>query len=194
VSKVKASQRCSSLFREDVQHWHDVWIGASSDRPGLLEAARLTWTHQPIQATALLRLAAFFHQQRVPVLPGLCRRFNIMVNGLDVASSVPIGGGLYIPHTVGTVVMAKSIGRRVTLVSNVTIGMRNTVEFPTIGNNVYIGAGARILGAITIGDGAVIGANAVVMSDVPEGALAVGVPARIIMRGESQTVADPLKV
>jgi serine O-acetyltransferase len=110
------------------------------------------------------------------------RRLNITLHGLDIVPTVPIGGGLYLPHTVGTVVMAQSIGRNVTLVSNVTIGMRHQAAFPIIGNDVYIGAGARVLGPITVGDGAVIGANAVVLCDVPPHATAVGVPARIIQR------------
>lgn len=116
------------------------------------------------------------------MVPGILRRWNITLHGLDVVGGIPVGGGLYLPHSVGTVVMAQRIGRNVTLVSNVTIGMRNRPEFPIIGDDVYIGAGARILGPVTIGDGAVIGANAVVLSDVPAGATAVGVPARIIVR------------
>jgi serine O-acetyltransferase len=137
--------------------------------------------HQPLRANALLRLSSALARRRIPVLPGFFRRLNITLNGLDIVPSIPIGGGFYLPHTVGTVVMARSIGRNVTLVSNVTIGMRNTLSFPVIGNNVYIGAGARVLGNITIGDGAVIGANAVVLTDVPPGATAVGVPAKIIL-------------
>jgi serine O-acetyltransferase len=57
--------------------------------------------------------------------------------------------------------------------------MRNEQEFPTIGDGVFIGAGARVLGGISIGDGAVIGANAVVTNDIPAGATAVGIPARV---------------
>jgi serine O-acetyltransferase len=66
----------------------------------------------------------------------------------------------------------------------VTLGLRRTNErgAPRIGNRVDIGAGAKILGSVTIGDGAVIGANAVVLDDVPAGALAVGIPARIVRR------------
>jgi serine O-acetyltransferase len=71
------------------------------------------------------------------------------------------------------------MGQNCSIIAAVTIGMRNTWDFPNIGNEVFIGAGARVLGNINIGDGAVIGANAVVISDIPAGATAVGIPARV---------------
>jgi serine O-acetyltransferase len=76
--------------------------------------------------------------------------------------------------------MAERIGCRTTLVSNVTIGMGRTVEFPSIGDNVYIGAGARVLGRIRVGNNVRIGANAVVLKDVPDNTTVVGVPARAV--------------
>ena len=102
-----------------------------------------------------------------------------MLHGLDIPPSVPIGPGLYIPHPVGTVVMANHIGSHVTLVSCVTIGLRKEVAFPTLGDHVYVGAGARILGPINVGNNVTIGANAVVLRDVPDNSVAVGVPASI---------------
>lgn len=172
-------------FREDLQHWVNLYRRSPDCQdvpPGLVEATRLTLLRASVQATLVMRAASFLHRRRVPLLPGILKRLNVMLYGLDIVENVPIGGGLYLPHTVGTVIMAKRIGRNVTVVSNVTIGMRHEPEFPTIGNDVYIGAGARILGAITIGDGAVIGANAVVLDDVPAGVTAVGIPAKIIQR------------
>jgi serine O-acetyltransferase len=73
----------------------------------------------------------------------------------------------------------------------VTLGLRRTNErgAPRIGNGVDIGAGAKILGPIRVGDGAVIGANAVVLDDVPPGALAVGIPARIVRTGAPRPVS-----
>ena len=94
--------------------------------------------------------------------------------------SVPIGPGFYLPHPGAVVIQANRIGRDVTVQGSITIGMRDSTGFPTIGNDVFIGCGARILGSITVGDGARIGANAVVLVDVPPGCTAVGVPARII--------------
>lgn len=176
-------------FEEDLQRWIDIWTDHPGKTGSLLERIRLIWTYQPLHATALFRLSALCARHGIPLLPGFVRRLIIVLYGLDIVTNVPIGGGLYIPHTVGTVVMARRIGRNVTLVSNVTVGMRHKPEFPIIGDDVFIGAGARVLGAITIGDGAIIGANAVVLTDVPPGATAVGVPARILLRGEHSTGA-----
>jgi len=81
---------------------------------------------------------------------------------------------------VGTVIAPRRIGRNCSIIAAVTIGMRTERAFPDIGDDVFIGAGARVLGGIRIGDRVVIGANAVVIQDVPDGATAVGVPARII--------------
>jgi serine O-acetyltransferase len=74
--------------------------------------------------------------------------------------------------------MAVSLGSRCHLISGVTIGMRTVQAFPRIGDNVTISAGARVLGDIHVGDGATIGANAVVITNVPDGATMVGAPAR----------------
>jgi len=170
------------VFAQDMRRWAAGWAPSDTPRP-LWVYLRLLWTHQPLRATALLRLSNYCHDRNIPALPNILRRLNITLHGLDVVAGMPIGGGLYLPHTVGTVVMAARIGRNVTIVSNVTIGMRDQHAFPTIGDDVYIGAGARILGAVAIGDGARIGANAVVLADVPAGATAVGVPARIVRQG-----------
>jgi serine O-acetyltransferase len=105
--------------------------------------------------------------------------------GLDIVPSVAIGPGLYIAHPVGTVIMADKIGSNLSITTNVTIGMRTTPKFPTIGDNVTIGAGARVLGEIILGDGVMVGANAVVLSDVPAGAMAVGIPARVLIPQQS---------
>ena len=76
------------------------------------------------------------------------------------------------------------MGERCSISQGVTIGVLGGERdgVPRLGNDVYIGAGAKILGPVTIGDGAIVGANAVVLEDVPPGATAVGVPARIIQR------------
>ena len=78
-------------------------------------------------------------------------------------------------------IAVERIGRNCSIIAAVTLGLRNDHTFPSIGDDVFIGAGARVLGGIRIGDGARIGANAVVINDVPAGATAVGVPARVLV-------------
>ena len=133
----------------------------------------------------LLRLSGFFHERRLVVLSKLFSMLNIVIFGLEVSPKVLIGGGLFLPHTVGTVLGAAQIGENCTIMQGVTLGASDpdfdfTVDRrPVIGSNVLIGAGAKVIGGVTVGHHARIGANAVVLQDVPAHALAVGVPALI---------------
>jgi len=98
---------------------------------------------------------------------------------LDLACD-HIGPGLVITHGFATILAAKSIGRNCWVHHEVTVGWTYPSGWPTIGDDVFIGVGAKILGGVHIGDGAKIGANAVVVKDVPAGATAVGAAAHII--------------
>lgn len=91
-----------------------------------------------------------------------------------------IGPGLFIQHGFATIVAARRVGRNCWINQQVTIGFTRPDDRPSIGDDVFVYAGAKILGDVTIGDGACVGANAVVLEDVPPGATAVGVPARIL--------------
>ncbi len=103
-------------------------------------------------------------------------RFWSVVTGADIPLNCKIEGGLLLPHPNGVVIHpGASIGANCLIFQQVTI-----VEGVTIGGHVDIGAGAKIIGAVSIGDHAKIGANAVVLCDVPTGATAVGVPAKIL--------------
>lgn len=136
----------------------------------------------------LLRLAEFFHAHRLGLFSKLFSVLNVFIFGIEVSPKVQIGGGLFLPHTVGTVIGAARIGDNCTIMQGVTLGtsepdMGFTVsERPVVGNDVLIGSGAKVIGGITVGDHARIGANAVVLRDVPAYALAVGVPAKIVVR------------
>ncbi len=107
-------------------------------------------------------------------------------------NSLEIGGeikrGLYIPHNVGAVYVNKA-GENLQVGPNVVIG-RNVKGFPTLGDNVYIGANASIIGKITIGDNVIIGAGAVVVKDVPSNCTVVGNPARIIKRKNENSISQ----
>lgn len=173
-----------SAFEEDMKRWLDRSIRPVDDRPsslhlGTRDRMRLLWRHPALWAVAIYRAARWCHERRLRGLPTLLERLNMLLFGLEISPSVPIGPGIYIPHPYGSVIIAESVGANATFVHGVTVGMRNEWEFPTIGHGVFIGAGARVLGAVRLGDGCSIGANAVVIHDVPGGATAVGVPAAV---------------
>jgi serine O-acetyltransferase len=137
-----------------------------------------------------------FGRWRYRVRPALLRRplsllyklakvGSQIVCGIDLPCETRVGRGLLFEHFGGIVISGDSvIGDDVVLRQGVTLGLRRTGQAgaPVLGNRVDVGAGAKILGGVHIGDDAVIGANAVVLCDVPAGALAVGVPARIVAR------------
>jgi serine O-acetyltransferase len=169
------------LIWEDAREWKRIgYLGFDkAEQPvKLRDILRLLWTHVGLRATVWYRLSHAAHRRHIPLLPGMIARMNLRRYGLDIVPSVPIGPRLYIPHPVGTVVMAVTIGSRCHLISAVTIGMRTVQAFPRIGDNVTISAGARVLGDIYVGDGSTIGANAVVITNVPASAIMVGAPAR----------------
>ncbi|MFK5986452.1 MAG: serine acetyltransferase [Pseudomonadota bacterium] len=93
-----------------------------------------------------------------------------------------IGEGLFIQHGFATMVAAKKIGINCWINQQVTIGFTSEMDYPTIGDNVTINAGAKVLGNVKIGNNVIIGANAVVVKDVPENCTVVGVPAYIIRK------------
>lgn len=106
------------------------------------------------------------------------------VCGTDIPLDARLGGGLILTHPNGIVIHPEAtIGVNCLILQQVTIGTGSTPGLPVIGGHVDIGAGAKILGGIRIGDHVKIGANSVVITDVPAGATAAGIPARIIQRG-----------
>ena len=114
-------------------------------------------------------------------------RFWSVVTGADIPLTCRIGGGLLIPHPNGIVIHPDAlIGVNCLIFQQVTVGTREGGGVPVIEDHVDIGAGAKVLGGVRIGAQAVIGANAVVLTDVPSGAAAMGVPATIRLRGPTQ--------
>jgi len=114
------------------------------------------------------------------------RQVSEWLGGIMLPYTVIVGRRVRIEHFGGMILVARAIGDDVIIRQNTTFGIARTErlgEWPVIGDEVDIGAGAAILGAIKIGRGAKIGANAVVLKDIPSGAVAVGVPARIVKQG-----------
>lgn len=130
------------------------------------------------------RLARYFRKRRVGPVASFFDMINYLVFGCIVPSHAHIGKGTHIEHRGVAVVINRRavIGERCSIGAQVVIGGRgkDVPGVPVIGDDVYLGAGAKVLGAISIGNGSTIGANSVVLSDVPDGATAVGIPARVL--------------
>ena len=129
------------------------------------------------------RLAHALHRARVPLLPRVLCLVNRILFALVLPASARVGRGVLFGYQgLGIVVHADAvIGDHVVIATGVTIGGTGTHPgVPVIEAHAYIGSGAKLLGPIRIGHGARIGANAVVLCDVPAGAVAVGVPARVL--------------
>jgi serine O-acetyltransferase len=145
----------------------------------LLHALRLMWVSDAFAAQVLYRAKATLQRRRVPILPLLAHHAAIVLGQVSIADSVVMRPGVAITH--GQVVIGGLMEiRGGTLVAPfVSIGLRaGDMRGPTIGSRVRIGTGARLLGPIEVGTGAQIGANAVVLDDVPAGATVAGAPAR----------------
>lgn len=109
-----------------------------------------------------------------------------LFNSLNLYFHCPdIGGGLFIEHGFSTIIACKKIGENCWINQQVTIGYSDAIHCPVIGNNVEIKAGAKVIGGITVGDDVIIGANAVVVKDVPSHSIVVGVPAKVIKTRKS---------
>lgn len=116
--------------------------------------------------------------------------------GVDIHPAARIGRRVFIDHATGVVIGATTtVGEDVVIFHGVTLGgvsMTPGKRHPTVGDHVMIGAGAKILGPITIGEGAKVGANAVVVKDVPSDHVAIGIPARLIPKAAEDTKDDDL--
>ena len=139
-----------------------------------------------IHALISYRIGHFFYKHKCFFVARLISQLSRFFTGIEIHPGATIGKGLFIDHGMGVVIgETAEVGDDVMLYHGVTLGgtgKHKGKRHPTVGNNVVIGSGAKVLGPIKIGNNAKIGANAVVLDDVPEGATAVGIPAKNIIR------------
>ncbi len=166
-----------ALLKCDAARWVQPQQFADPKSVTSTTLVRLLFRHPPLRAMAWFRLGTAASRLGIRGLPSWAQRRLLRLYGLELRVGADIGGGLYIAHPVGCVLAAETIGNDVTVISQVTFGTRDDGRWPTIGDRTFFGAGARILGGVTIGDGARVGANAVVIHDVLAGSTVVGVPA-----------------
>ncbi|MEK6645109.1 MAG: serine O-acetyltransferase EpsC [Candidatus Firestonebacteria bacterium] len=130
------------------------------------------------------RIAHFFWKFGIPFLPRFISQFSRFLTGIEIHPGAKIGRGFFIDHGMGVVIgETTEIGDNVTLFQGVTLGgtgKEKGKRHPTLGNNVVVGVGAKVLGNITIGDNVYIGANSVVLISAPPDSTVVGVPGRIV--------------
>ena len=137
------------------------------------------------QAVLLYRLSHRLHEKGWTHLAWFLSRFSVAITGAEIEFNAEIGPGMFIAHPVGIVVgRGTVIGSDVTLFQGVTFGVKSwhpddIRKFPRVGNECYFFSGAAVVGDVTVGDQCIIGAHAVVTKDMPDGAMALGVPATI---------------
>ena len=142
-----------------------------------------------VHAILFHRVSHWLYRHRLFFLARLNSQIARHITGIEIHPGAQIGKGVFIDHGNGVVIGETTIiGDRVTLYHGVTLGgtgKEHGKRHPTIGNNVMISAGAKVLGSFTIGDNSKIGAGSVVLSEVPPGSTVVGVPGRVVKRNNA---------
>jgi len=151
---------------------------------GPLAAIEVVLTYPGFHAITLHRLTHEVHHLGIPLLPKLMALANRFLTGVEIHPAARIGGGLFIDHGMGVVIGETTIiGENCVLFHQVTLGGTGKEcgkRHPTLMDNVVVGGGAKVLGNITLGRDVYIGANSVVLSDVPEHCTVVGIPGRVV--------------
>lgn len=175
-------------FRED-------WRAVFKNDP----AARSAWevlTYAGLHAIFWHRVAHFFWRHNFKFAARLISQSNRFVTGIEIHPGAQIKKGFFIDHGMGVVIgETAEVGEGCLLYHGVTLGgtsLEKKKRHPTLGNNVVIGAGAKILGAITLGDNVQVGANAVVLKDVPPNSVVVGIPGRVVQQDGMRVDDKPL--
>jgi serine O-acetyltransferase len=171
---VLADARLTAMYRGERYEFRSRLDAAT-------QVLRLAWVSDAFLAQVLYRAKARGQARGVPVLPRLAHRLAMAVAQVSIGDPVLVHPGVYILHGQIVVDGLVEIHSGVTIAPFVTIGLRaGNVQGATVERDVSIGTGAKVIGPVRIGAGATIGANAVVVDDVPAGATVVGAPARAV--------------
>jgi serine O-acetyltransferase len=166
---------------------------ALSMDPAATSKVEVVLTYAGFHALLSYRLAHWLWKRRIPFVPRALSQFARFLTGIEIHPGATLGSGMFIDHGMGVVIGETSeVGNNVTLFQGVTLGgtgKQRGKRHPTLGSHVVVGAGAKVLGPITIGDYVKVGANAVVLQDVPDHSTVVGIPGKIV-RIKDERVAD----
>jgi len=171
-------------------------LRAARDRdPAARSTAELVLCYPGIHAIWGHRVSHWLWGHGRTLLARLCSAVTQLLTGVDIHPAAVLGPGLFIDHATGVVIgETAEVGADVTLYHGVTLGgtsLDRCKRHPTVGDRVTIGAGAKILGPITIGPGSRIGANAVVVKPVPPDSVVVGVPGQVVHRRQARAASAP---
>lgn len=162
---------------------HDIESIKERD-PAAHSGLEIILTYSGVHAVIMHRIAHWFYKQNHKVIARAISQFSRCITGIEIHPGAKIGKGLLIDHGSGVVIgETAEIGDYCLIYQGSTLGgtgKEHGKRHPTLGNNVMVGSGAKILGPFKVGDGAKIAANAVVLEEVPPNCTAVGVPARIV--------------
>ena len=168
-------------------------LGARRD-PAARSSLEIAICYSGVHAIWSHRICHLLWQHDLKLLARACSSLAHVLTGVDIHPAAVLGQGVFIDHATGVVIgETAEVGDDVTIYQGVTLGgtsLERVKRHPTIGNRVTIGAGAKVLGAITIGDDSRIGANAVVVKSVPPNSVVVGVPGQIIARSRPHRASD----
>lgn len=169
----------SLVFRKEIR--------ATFERdPAATNFIEVLFTYSGLHAIIFYRIAHKLLEIKVPFIPRFISQLARWMTGIEVHPGAKIGDSFFIDHGMGVVIGETTvIGNNVTLFQGVTLGgtgKERGKRHPTLGNNVVVGTGAKVLGNVKIGDNVQIGANAVVVRDVPSNSTVVGVPGRIVKK------------
>ncbi len=172
-------------------------IAAVRDRdPAARSAIEILLLYPGTKAIRMYRRAHWFYKHKCYFLARLISQRAARKTGIEIHPGATIGKGLFIDHGTGVVIgETAEIGENCTIYQGVTLGgtgKDHGKRHPTLGNNVMVGAGAKVLGPFKVGDNSRIAAGAVVLSEVPENSTAVGVPARVVKMGIKRDDDDKL--
>ena len=171
-------------------------VRAARERdPAARSTAELVLCYPGLHAVWGHRASSWLWRHGRTLLARLCSAFTQRLTGVDIHPAAVLGPGLFIDHAIGVVIgETAEVGTDVTIYHGVTLGgtsLDRGKRHPTVGDRVTIGAGAKVLGPITIGHDSRIGANAVVVKPVPPDSVVVGVPGHVIMRKHARGAAAP---